>query len=193
MRIAFTDRSRPLFGGSSLTGNAPISLITALLQIRGCCHPLCGVWGRYQTPSCGMPQLLELGCYYAGLNPLCGPRALQKYQQALADFPLRFGISDQESAHFSHLLSLDSLLGSLRTVAMNHPNDKAEESRVEHADMGTREADSDPAAPTLKITRDGYWENKKGILMCLIVSLAFFEFGLDQASSLFLLLRKNGI
>ncbi|ETN39745.1 uncharacterized protein HMPREF1541_05971 [Cyphellophora europaea CBS 101466] len=58
---------------------------------------------------------------------------------------------------------------------MNHPNDKAEESRVEHADMGTREADSDPAAPTLKITRDGYWENKKGILMCLIGMVNGFQ------------------
>lgn len=59
-------------------------------------------------------------------------------------------------------------------------NDKTSETRVEHCNMASEEGAHDTVSTNLKITRDGYLENKKGIFVCLIISMALFEFGLDQ-------------
>jgi hypothetical protein len=60
--------------------------------------------------------------------------------------------------------------------------EKGDGTHVEHANMGTYEEAREVAAPELKITRESYWENKRAIVLCLIVSMAFLEFGLDQGT-----------
>jgi hypothetical protein len=57
------------------------------------------------------------------------------------------------------------------------PLEKPEELHVDHAEV---HESSTPDASALKITRDSYWDNKKGIAICLIINMAVFEYGLDQ-------------
>ena len=59
--------------------------------------------------------------------------------------------------------------------------DKDSGAHVEHSDdVRGDEGSPELTSSNLKITRDSYLENKKGILICLIVNMALFEFGLDQ-------------
>jgi MFS transporter, SP family, sugar:H+ symporter len=58
--------------------------------------------------------------------------------------------------------------------------DKAEHTHFDHVEVEDRQPATEVSPATLKITRDSYWDNKKGILICLIINMAAFEYGLDQ-------------
>lgn len=60
---------------------------------------------------------------------------------------------------------------------MTDLDDKSSNTHLDNAEIG---ASVDTVAPTLKITRESWIENKKGIAICFIINMAMFEFGLDQ-------------
>ncbi|KAF2733979.1 putative sugar transporter [Polyplosphaeria fusca] len=57
---------------------------------------------------------------------------------------------------------------------------KPVQTHLENVDTGTKEAHADPTQSTLKITRDSWWDNKKGIFICILINMVNFEYGLDQ-------------
>ncbi|KEF59862.1 uncharacterized protein A1O9_04710 [Exophiala aquamarina CBS 119918] len=62
---------------------------------------------------------------------------------------------------------------------MHHP-DKPEEAHVDHAGVDDQIMAQDDISPSLKITQDSYWDNKRGVALCLLFNMAAFEYGLDQ-------------
>jgi hypothetical protein len=61
-----------------------------------------------------------------------------------------------------------------------HDSDKPEGTHIDHAEIHDQSLARDANSLNLKITRDSYWENKKGIALCLLLNMAAFEYGLDQ-------------
>lgn len=61
-----------------------------------------------------------------------------------------------------------------------HDSDKPEGAQVDHAEVSEQRIARDASSLNLKITRDSYWDNKKGIALCLLLNMAAFEYGLDQ-------------
>lgn len=124
----------------------------------------------------GVPrsQDFESGVLLPGVNPLLAHAVCCNTPKFLKLFVT--GVcTDYNNISFRQSQTLPAT-----AVAMASQNDKASESRIEHADMGTSDLGSNSQTAILKITRDSYWENRKAISMCLIISTAFLEFGLDQ-------------
>lgn len=61
-----------------------------------------------------------------------------------------------------------------------HNSDKPEQAHIDHAEVSDQYQAADADSPSLKITRDSYWDNRKGIALCLLLNMAAFEYGLDQ-------------
>ncbi|KAJ9606188.1 hypothetical protein H2200_009149 [Cladophialophora chaetospira] len=58
--------------------------------------------------------------------------------------------------------------------------EKPEETHVDHMEIDEQGSTHGDSHAVLKITRDSFWDNKKGIAICLIINMAVFEYGLDQ-------------
>jgi MFS transporter, SP family, sugar:H+ symporter len=56
---------------------------------------------------------------------------------------------------------------------------KAEHAHLEQVDSSVS---ASGATPNLKITRNSLWENRRGIIISLIINMSLFEYGLDQGT-----------
>ena len=63
---------------------------------------------------------------------------------------------------------------------MSHNTEKPGETHLDHVEVNDEVSTRDNSTLDLNITRGSYWENKRGIALCLVVNMAVFEYGLDQ-------------
>jgi sugar porter (SP) family MFS transporter len=64
-------------------------------------------------------------------------------------------------------------------MATTDKNESPATAYTENIDLCTSGAPTAPDLITLKITRDSWLENKKGILICIMINMVNFEYGLD--------------
>ncbi|KAF2117348.1 general substrate transporter [Lophiotrema nucula] len=58
-------------------------------------------------------------------------------------------------------------------------DDKDTPAHLEHGDHGTESISDEISSSNLNITHNSWLDNKKGIAICLVINMAFFEYGLD--------------
>lgn len=64
-------------------------------------------------------------------------------------------------------------------MANTRNDDKPATAYTENINLSTSGAPDESGLITLKITRDSWMENKKGILICMVINMVNFEYGLD--------------
>lgn len=64
-------------------------------------------------------------------------------------------------------------------MAKTEKNESPATAYTENIDLSNSGAPIGSDLVTLKITRDSWLENKKGILICIMINMVNFEYGLD--------------